>query len=152
MLLLCFQLLDNRLDVLDSLLVRGWFETLAVVSVVMAVVARVEEVVTDAGLVPGHRLDVVRFDEPFVRVFVVRGQVATDCFKVKIERQVEFIRRGDLVVDQLAFRVKTTELFERVEVLAIRTHIKLFRLFFLPFSHKFLIIFFVLLFLLLHHH
>ena len=80
MLLLCFQLLDNRLDVLDSLLVRGWFETLAVVSVVMAVVARVEEVVTDAGLVPGHRLDVVRLDEPFVRVVVVRGQVATDCF------------------------------------------------------------------------
>ena len=80
MLLLCFQLLDNRLDVLDSLLVRGWFETLAVVSVVMAVVARIEEVVTDPGLVPGHRLDVVRLDEPFVRVVVVRGQVATDCF------------------------------------------------------------------------
>ena len=102
------------LDVIDGLLIVGQF--LLVLAIVVAEVARVQHIVLQRVVVVGQGLQVMRTDEPPFIILVGHGIL--NVLQVVIGRQIELIRRRDIVVNKLRSILNKTESLVRVILLA----------------------------------
>ena len=102
------------LDVIDCSFVLC--QLLLLLSVVVAEVARVQNIVLQRVEVIGQRLNVMGTDEPIPIVFVRQGVL--DVLQVVVRRQVELITGRDVIMHKLCAIFNHTEALIRVVLLA----------------------------------
>ena len=102
------------LDVIDCSFVLC--QLLLLLSVVVAEVARVQNIVLQRVEVIGQRLNVMGTDEPIPIVFVRQGVL--DVLQVVVRRQVELITGRDVIMNKLCTIFNHTEALIRVVLLA----------------------------------
>lgn len=82
----------------------------------MTKVVSVENIILHGLSVLRHRLNVVRPDEPFL--IAILGQLVLDVSVVVVHRQIELVRRRNVVIQQGAFIRDLPEFFDWVELLS----------------------------------